>query len=60
MGYKVYDWYCEDCANKWEQWMRNEEKPECPECKSSNATRLPPTTNVNFNYGPYKKYLRNT
>jgi putative FmdB family regulatory protein len=62
MGFKVFDYQCNDCLYQWEEYVKTDEEPKnyCEECRSTNVERLVSAPKVNFNYGPYKKFLRNT
>ena len=56
MGFKVYDYKCNDCQRRSEIWVQNDEIPKCPACDSINMTRTPPKTKFNMDKNPYEEF----
>jgi len=36
----LYEYTCEDCGKQTEQLVKNDAKPNCPECGSEHLTKL--------------------
>lgn len=44
MGYKVYDFVCQECGKQFEQFVKSAEGVECPFCGAGNAQQQLSTT----------------
>jgi putative FmdB family regulatory protein len=41
MSLKVFDYYCGECSETFELWIREEtETPQCPQCGSCHVTKI--------------------